>query len=188
MLTTSESLLIRLTSSQHSDAWQEFAGLYTPLLFYWARKTGLSVHDAEDLVQDVLILVYRKLPTTRFQQPGGFRAWLRTVTMNRYRELGRRKRAKVISADTQVMANLADESVARSSWDKVYAGQLVSAAMETMRHDFAPATWTALQKLLASGEPATQIAREEEISVSTLYAARARLLARLRQKLDGLLD
>ncbi len=62
MQSTSESLLVRLRSERDTDAWARFVELYTPLIFYWARKTGLQSQDASDLVQEVLTQVYRKLP------------------------------------------------------------------------------------------------------------------------------
>jgi len=62
MNSTSESLLLRLKDSHDQQAWSRFVQLYTPMLFGWARGTGLQSQDAADLVQEVLTLVFRKLP------------------------------------------------------------------------------------------------------------------------------
>ena len=51
---TSVSVLQRLRQPHDKDAWGRFVRLYTPLLFYWARRVGgLQEPDAADLVQDV---------------------------------------------------------------------------------------------------------------------------------------
>ena len=42
MHTTSPSLLQRLRGPVDNEAWTLFVKLYTPLLFYWARKLGLQ--------------------------------------------------------------------------------------------------------------------------------------------------
>ena len=62
MYTTSESLLLKLKSSKDQQAWCRFVELYTPLLYHWARRLGLQSPDAADLAQDVLMLVFQKLP------------------------------------------------------------------------------------------------------------------------------
>ena len=65
MNTTSESLLFRLQQVDgrlDQTAWEEFVRLYTPLMFYWARKTGLNTADASDIVQHVITRVLEKLP------------------------------------------------------------------------------------------------------------------------------
>jgi len=63
--TTSQSLLQRVAVAQDPDAWQRLAGLYTPLLRRWMVRYGLQAHDADDLVQEVLGAVHRKLPWDR---------------------------------------------------------------------------------------------------------------------------
>ncbi|MCA9200900.1 MAG: sigma-70 family RNA polymerase sigma factor, partial [Planctomycetales bacterium] len=68
MESTSPSLLIRLQDSRDKLAWTQFVDLYTPLMFYWARKTGLNASDAADLVQDVLLQLVRKLPEFQYDR------------------------------------------------------------------------------------------------------------------------
>ena len=53
MTTTPVSLLERLRLPDQPDAWPRFVGIYTPLLYFWARRLGLQNTDADDLVQDV---------------------------------------------------------------------------------------------------------------------------------------
>jgi hypothetical protein len=48
---TPASLLERLRRRGEQAAWAHFVDLYTPLLYYWARRIGLQPHDAADLVQ-----------------------------------------------------------------------------------------------------------------------------------------
>ncbi len=185
---TSESLLIRLSDASDADAWSRFVQLYTPLIFFWARKTGLQPHDAADLVQDVLTIVFQKLPELKYDPAKSFRGWLRTVTLNRFRELCRKQKLKEIDGPQSALGQVADPQSAESTWDLNYARQLVAAAMGGLKGDFAPPTWTALNQLIKTGQPAADIARETGVSVWTLYAAKARLMRKLRTELSGLLD
>ena len=72
----------RLVEAAQRDP-ARFVELYTPLLYYWARRVGLRRQDAADLVQDVFTLLVRKLPEFTYDRNKRFRAWLRTVTLNR---------------------------------------------------------------------------------------------------------
>ena len=49
---TPASLLERLRRPAEQQAWARFVDLYTPLLYYWARRTGCPEADAADLTQD----------------------------------------------------------------------------------------------------------------------------------------
>ena len=187
MQSTSESLLVRLRSEQNEDAWARFVELYTPLIFYWARKTGLQPHDASDLVQEVLAQVYRKLPEFHYERSKTFRGWLRVVTLNKYREQRRRMTAPLANANQSAVGQLADPHAAESTWDVDYARILVARAMEMMRPDFAPETWQALKIMMTTGRAPKEIAAEQSISVWTLYSARNRLMTRLRNELEGLM-
>jgi len=57
MLPTPVSLLERLRQADDGAAWAEFVHLYTPLLYGWARRTGLSDDEAADLLQDVFAIL-----------------------------------------------------------------------------------------------------------------------------------
>ncbi len=92
MYTTSISLLQRLRSRDDQEAWDRFVQLYTPMIYRWGIRSGLSAEAAGELVQDVLALLVAKLPDFRYRQRGSFRGWLRRVTVNRFLELQRRRR------------------------------------------------------------------------------------------------
>ena len=188
MHSTSESLLIRLQSEAAPEDWSRFVELYTPLIFYWARKTGLSQHDAADLVQDVLTIVFQKLGQLKYDPDKSFRGWLRTVTLNRHRELLRRRKVKTVDLGDESISDFAVSKKLESTWDLDYGRQLVASAMSMMKQDFAGETWQALQQLISEGKSAAAIARETGVSVWTIYSAKNRLMSRLRRELDGLLD
>ena len=80
---TSDSLIVRLQNPADRQAWNEFASLYEPLIFRFARRSGLQDADARDITQRVLWSVARAADRW---QPGAtrgrFRGWLATVTRN----------------------------------------------------------------------------------------------------------
>src|SRR5262245_44229902 len=84
MLSTSVSLLERLRRPRDAEAWARFVALYTPLLLAWAHRLGLQPADAADLVQDVLVLLFQKLPEFTYDPGKSFRHWLHVVLRNKW--------------------------------------------------------------------------------------------------------
>jgi RNA polymerase sigma-70 factor (ECF subfamily) len=54
--------------------------------------------------------------------------------------------------------------------------------------DFRPATWTAFRRQVLDGEPAEAVAAELGTTVNAVLIAKSRVLQRLRQLADGLVD
>ncbi len=187
MSKTPASLLDRLRRPAQPEASARFVELYTPLLYYWARRAGLASPEAADLVQDVFVVLLQKLPEFTYDRHKSFRAWLRTVTLNKWRENHRRdgaveRAAEVLPSDLAAPDNTVDLDEAE------YRQRLVSRVLQVMRADFQPATWKAFWECVACDRPAADVAGDLGLTVKAVYLAKARVLRRLRQELDGLLD
>ena len=89
MDTTSASLLAKIqnpaTESDRQIAWQRFVEFYTPMLLLWARRLGTQEADTADLVQNVFAVVVKEMPKFRYDPNKKFRAWLRTILINQFR-------------------------------------------------------------------------------------------------------
>src|SRR5262245_60854906 len=192
MTSTPVSLLQSLRGLARSEAaagaWAEFVDLYTPVLYSWASRLGLQSADAADLVQDVFVILVRKLPEFQYDSGKSFHAWLRTVLMNRWRDW--EKRAAVVSQETGHPA-LAAANVPGQNFEveeAEYRQLLVRRALEMMQREFRPATWKACWEQVVQSRSAADVAGELGLSINAVYVARSRVLRRLREYLDQLLD
>jgi RNA polymerase sigma-70 factor, ECF subfamily len=183
MTITPVSLLDRLRTPADQAAWARFVDLYSPLVYSWARQTGLQPADCADLVQDVFTLLVQKMPEFVHRPNGSFRAWLKTVTLNKWRERGRR--AAVRTATGDALPDIPDEA-SEAFWESDYRRLLVGRALALMEQDFEPGTWKACWAVAVEGRPAAEVAAEQGVSIGTIYAAKCRVLARLRQELAGM--
>lgn len=188
MHTTSLSLLANLRRPDDQAAWNRFVELYTPLLFYWCRRAGLQDSDAADLVQDVLQLLVKKLPEFEHDRTHSFRSWLRTVTLNKWREQWRKRQAQPAGSGTEGAFEPAAPDAAEQFWETEYQQLLANRALEIMRAEFEPKTWRACWETVVNDRSAAEVAMELGISVNAVYLARSRVLKRLREELDGLCD
>ena len=186
MHSTPASLLERLRQPDQQSAWTRFVQLYTPLLFHWARRLGLREDDAADLVQDILTLLVRRLPEFRYDHSKSFRAWLRTLTLNCWRNRCRRAELPH-EARPPDLDGLAGRDEADLLSETEYRQWLVGRALELMQAEFQPTTWKACWESVVSGRSAAEIASELDISIGAVYMAKSRVLSRLRQELTDLL-
>jgi RNA polymerase sigma-70 factor (ECF subfamily) len=188
MVTTSPSLLERLRRPGEAAAWARFVDLYTPLLYHWARRAGLQEADSADLVQDVFAVLLRQMPTFAYDCHRSFRSWLRTVTLNKWREKQRRRAARPPEAGDAALADLASPPAEDALEETEYRQHLARRALELMQADFPPPTWKACWEVVVSGRRPAEVAAELGMSVDSVYTAKSRVLRRLRQDLDGLFE
>jgi RNA polymerase sigma-70 factor, ECF subfamily len=86
MNTTSLGLLDRLKHARpDASEWHRLHDLYLPLIRSWLSSVPGLRDEADDLAQEVLLVLFRELPSFERRRDGAFRAWLRQITVNRIR-------------------------------------------------------------------------------------------------------
>jgi RNA polymerase sigma-70 factor (ECF subfamily) len=188
MDTTSVSLLERLRQPADKEAWERFVRLYTPLLYHWARRLGLSAEDSADLVQDVLTRLVSQLPQFTYDPDKRFRGWLRTVTLNAWRDALRRRAHTPTAGGAELPQDLQGPDTAADFDEEEYRQFLVRRALQLMQDQFEPTTWKACWEYMIADRPAAEVAQELGITVNAVYLAKVRVLSRLRVELEGMLD
>jgi RNA polymerase sigma-70 factor (ECF subfamily) len=191
---TPASLLERLRIRSDREAWSRFVQLYGPFIYRRFQAVHLQHHDACDLSQEVLTAVAREMPHFRYDPGrGSFRNWLRTIIANRLKNFWRnRTHDRVITGDAEVQAKLAEledragEPACR--WEEDHDGHVISRVLMILKTDFDPTTWQAFWKLVVDELPSSCVAQELNLSKASVYAAKSRVLRRLRQELSGILD
>jgi RNA polymerase sigma-70 factor (ECF subfamily) len=171
MNTTPVSLLERLRKPNENEAWGRFVALYAPLLYHWARRVGLSTNDASDLVQDVLMLLVRKLPEFIYQPGKRFRGWLWTVLLNKYRENLRRRDPAVAARPDGLSSVVGPDEIAEIG-EAEYRHHVVRQALKLMKAEFQSTTWKACWKSVAEGKSAEEVAAELGMTPGAVRADR----------------
>lgn len=181
---TSISLLEQLRGPNEAAAWGRFVELCAPLMLAWARRLGLDDSAADDLIQEAFVVLVRKLPEFRYRQGESFRAWLKSVTCNKHREMRRRKALPM--TDGAALDGVVDPG--EEFWEADYRRHLMARALETSPRDFQPKTWRAFHEVVVAGRDPDEVAADLDVSVNAVYVARSRVVQHLRQELAGLLD
>ena len=190
---TSVSLLERLAGAPTDDDWRRLDDLYRPLLRAWMARAGVPASDIDDLVQDVLLVVVRKIAGFEWRGQGAFRAWLRTILAHQLRDYFRGLKYRPTATGDSDIRRILEELESNDSalsrlWDREHDEHVVASLMERVRvqGNFAAVTWQAFLRHVQEGEPALQVAEALGLSVNSVLLAKSRVLKRLRQELDGL--
>lgn len=192
--TTSFSLLDRLRHEPSDTAWLRMVDVYTPLIRGWLKRYSLLEQDVDDLVQEVLAIVVRRLPDFHKRaQIGAFRRWLRTITVNCLRELWRNQRYRPRAMGNGEFGNMLDQledpySALSKLWDQEHDRHVTLALLARIRPRFEEKTWQAFQRVALEGIPVDDAARELDMTVNAVFIAKSRVIHALRQEGQGLLD
>lgn len=190
---TRQSLLLRAQTGE-TDAWQDLTDLYRPLIRSWLQRQGVPTSDREDLGQEVLLSVVKQLPSFEHSgHRGAFRSWLRTIVCRRaadyWRAHGSRAVASGGSGAREALELLADPgSDLNRLWDEEHDHYVLRRLLDLVEEEFEPLTLQAFRRLALDGVSGLAAAQELGLSVDAVYGAKSRVLARIRQEAEGLID
>ncbi len=190
---TRQSLLLRAQTGE-TAAWKDLTDLYRPLILAWLNRQGVPPGDLEDLSQEVLLSVVRHLPAFRHSgQRGAFRSWLRTIVCRRaadyWRALDAATHAQGGSGAAVALQQIADpDSALNRQWDEEHDHYVVHCLLDRVEEEFEPITLQAFRRLALDGVSGEAAAQELGLSVAAVYVAKSRVLARMRQEAEGLID
>lgn len=177
-------LLRRLQSDPNDqDAWRALVELYGPWIVHSCRRWGLQPADAEDVRQDVLLVLARRLPTLVNGPEGNLLGWLRTIAYRRWcRLLDERRRARDASNRVAIAGPDADrdwlDQLAHDA-DRDWLDQ----AMRTVRRRVSPRSWAVFYLMALENRPGNEVAERLHIKVSAVFVARGRVQKLLREEL-----
>ena len=98
---TRKSLLTRLKNWDDQEGWKEFFDTYWRLIYSVASKSGFHDVEAQDIVQETVISVAKKMRHFKYDPAiGSFKAWLLVITRSRIIDHFRRKRLPIAEPQT----------------------------------------------------------------------------------------
>jgi RNA polymerase sigma-70 factor (ECF subfamily) len=191
--TTSLSLLQRLQHAKPAASdWQRLDDIYRPYIRAWVLRFGIDEAEADDLTQEVFVVLSKDLPSFEPLRNGSFRAWLRQIVLNQVRNFRKaRKKRPQAGRDgvEQLLSQLENPNSDLSrQWDRDHDQHVIQKLMAIVKPDFETKTWEAFVRSFLHGQPAKQVAQELEISEGAVAQAKYRILKRLRAEGDGLMD
>ena len=190
---TRDSLLVRVRDRHDRDAWDQFAAIYRPVVYRLARTRGMQDADAQDLTQKVLVSIAGAIGDwERTDQNTRFRHWLRKVAKHAVLNALSRKPKDLAGGGTtatmQLHQHQDDVNSCEAELDLEYRRQLYRRAAEIVRSRADETTWLAFSMTMVDGATIADTAQSLNKSEGVIYAARSRIMKRLRDAIRELED
>ena len=184
---TRATLLAAVKSPEDRRAWDDFVTLYRPVIYRMARRRGLQDADAQDVTQNILVRIAGAIG--RYEQKPGirFRHWLSRVARNAILTSISQKPHDAATGGS-VMRDLLEEQPdvsldAEQDLETEYRREQYLRAAAIVRTDVNEETWRAFEMTVIEGVSCEAAAESTGNSVGTVYAARSRVVKRLREQI-----
>lgn len=188
---TRQTLILRMKEDQDERSWEEFLHFYRPYVCTVIRNMKISEHDADDIVQQVMVKVWKNIGEIDANPNKRFRTWLSRVTKNCVKDFIRTrvrdaKRLEKVQKDETLMylnaIRVPDlERIAEREWG-LYLFKL---AMDRVEGLF---TGKAIQvfKLSLEGLDVVHIAEKMNLKENSVYRLKNRVKERVAQEIERL--
>ena len=185
---TRHSLILRLKDPADEDAWREFVEIYHPVIYRLACRRGMQDADAEDLVQQVMVAIAGAI--SRFEPETArarFRTWLHRIATNLIINALSRRAPDRGSGNTEIHRIL-DQAVQEGP-DSVELRResrraIFRWAARQIQDEYQVDTWQAFWLTAVEEREIDEVARLLGRNPGSIYAARSRIMRRLKQKVQ----
>ncbi len=187
------TLLEKVQNQYDNQAWDEFAASYQDYIYAVLRHMNIGYEDAGDLLQQVLLKLWKKLPEIDVKQIKRFRSYLAVTTRNcahdfvRKKISERNKHEKLReSNELQYFDSISMPDINRIAdieWNNYIAGL----ALKNISQDFSDQAIELFQGIMAERDIKV-LAEELGMGLSTAYRLKSRMKERLLAEIKSLND
>ena len=181
---TRASLLGRLKDWDDQTSWREFFDTYWRLIYGVARKAGLTDAEAQDVVQETLLAVAKKMPGFIYDPAvDSFKGWLLTVTQWKIADQVRKRDnvAVRLSGAGETSALLCADM--QAIWDEEWRAHLLHTALSRLKRRVQPAHYEMYYLHVIKEQSVKEVARTLRVNAAQVYLAKHRVGAALKLEL-----
>lgn len=189
---TRHTLLHRVRQQYDEKAWEEFVYYYRGYVYNIALRMGLSHHDIEEVVQNVMVKLWKKLPEFEYDPSRGrFRGWLCTVTSNDVKHFWQKKSRdpeRLGPGEREELIRRMHEMPSTPSMDMAeeeWTLYVMTIAWKRVRPEFGEKE-RAVFEMLSKAREVEDIAKELGIATSSVYVYKKRVTDRLKKEVARL--
>jgi len=196
-LPTRHSLINRLKNWDDQASWQDFFNTYWKFIYGVALKAGLSDAEAQDVVQETIITVSKKIEDFKVgSERGSFKAWLTHTTRWRIADQFRKRspasrpieRPSDDTARTSTIERVPDAASleAEETWEKDWEQNLLEVALEKVQHRVDSDTFQMFYLHMIKQWPATKVATTVGAKLPQVYFAKYKVSRLLKREVERL--
>jgi RNA polymerase sigma factor (sigma-70 family) len=197
VLPTRWSLLSRLKDWDDQDSWRQFFDTYWRLIYSTAVKAGLTHIEAQEVVQETIISVAKKMGEFRTDPAfGSFRSWLLNLTRWRINDQLRKRKPQDVAPHPLPIDGTRTSTVERipdpngvaleSEWNAEWEKNLVHAAMERVKNQVKPELFQMFDLLVSKNWPALKVSQRLHVNLAQVYYAKYKVSALVKREIKRL--
>ena len=197
LIPTRQSLLERLKEWDDDASWRDFFHTYWKLIYGVARKAGLTDAEAQDVVQETIIAVARKMPAFHYDPAvGTFKAWLMRLTRWRIADHFRHKQFERDGQRLPREEGVEPDFLERQPdlggfdleafWNAEWEKHVLEAAIGKVRQHASPLQFQMFQLHVMNNVAARDVAQRLGVKLSEVYFAKYKIAAQIRQEVQRL--
>jgi len=195
LIPTRTTLLERLKDWQDDSSWRDFFDIYWKLIYGVAIKGGLTKEEAQDVVQETMLVVAKQMPTFKYdRKTGSFKSWLLNTTRWRIADQFRKREVLAVSHsssdDADTATRMADKVIDPASqdmnvlWDTEWEKNLLDAAIMKVKRRLDPQKYQIFDFCVNKEWPPEKIAETFSIPVAQVYLVKHRTTAMIKEEVE----
>jgi RNA polymerase sigma-70 factor (ECF subfamily) len=197
-LATRRSLLSRLKETNAEESWRQFFDTYWRLIYTTALSAGLTDAEAQEVVQETVLTVARKIRTFRYDPAvGSFKGWLLTIVRWRIGDQFRKRQQQIqpryARRDTRTSSTATVERVAdpgaidlNALWDEEWHRTLFDAALARVKRQANARHYQIFDLHALKNWPARKVAETLGVSAGQVRLAKHRITVLMRREVARL--
>ncbi len=196
-LPTRRSLLTRLKNWDDQEGWREFFETYWRLIYSVARKAGFNDAEAQDLVQETILAVARKMRDFHYDPAlGSFKSWLLLNVRSRIADQLRRRQARIQTVApgagdgprTALMERVPDPAAdfLDSVWEEEWRHSVFEAALARVKNKVTPRQFQIFDLYALQQVPLGRITKHLGVTAAQAYLAKHRVGRLVRKEVERL--
>lgn len=196
LIPTRRSLLSRIKNPEDQESWGVFYDRYAPLIYGVAIKSGLTMVEAQEAVQETMITVSKKIPGFKYDPAiGSFKGWLMTMTHWRIKDQ-LRKRVRDAAAIRRSGSNTgttmiervpdSDTSQLEKLWEQEWQKHTMDQALSRVKRKVKSKQYQIFDLCVVKNWPLPKVAESLGVNIGQVYLARHRVGAILKKEIKAL--
>ena len=186
IIPTRRSLLTRLKQWDDHESWKDFFDTYWKLVYGVALKSGLDESESQEVVQETVIAVAKKMHDFKYDPAvGSFKSWLLHITRCRIADQLRKRYKEAVVAQapsndtsrTDAIAALPDPNSLNleAIWNEDWQQNLIAAALARVKKQVNPRQYQIFDLYVVKGWPVNQVRLTLGVSATQVYLAKFRI-------------
>src|SRR6266496_3339128 len=197
-LATRRSLLSRLKESNAQESWRQFFDTYWRLIHATALNAGLTDSEAQEVVQETVLTVVRKIKSFHYDPAvGSFKGWLLTIVRWRIADQFRKRQQQIQPfrgrRGTETQGTATVERVADPGaidldavWEEEWQRTMFAAALARVKHQANARHYQIFDLHAVKQWPVQKVAQTLGVSAGQVRLAKHRITVLMRREVARL--